>query len=64
MSRLYDVRTERFGTVTKAADSIDEARAWARKAFGGMTVTVAPHVEKRLRCEGCDSRPCCCGGVS
>lgn len=64
MSRLYDVKTERFGTVTKVADTIAEARRWARDAFRGLPVTVTPHVAKRSTCQACDSRPCCCEGQS
>lgn len=61
MSRIYDVRTERFGMVQIQADSIAAARQWARGALDvrnpRMTSTQRRNGD---RCASCDSRPCCC----
>lgn len=55
---LYDVVTQ-FGTVTKEADSIKEARAWAKKAFKAGPRCVSLRREYAF-CEKCSSSPCCC----
>lgn len=45
MTRLYDVKTEKFGTVVVSRDNIREARAWAKGGFGLPPSAVTPHSE-------------------
>lgn len=63
MSRVYDVRTDRFGVLQLAADSIADARTRA-KAFG-VTNPRATTLQRGIRlCPSCDSAPCVCGARS
>jgi len=61
VSALYDVVTEKFGTLIVERDNIDEARHWAKEALGLGPRCVSRHVERRTACPACDSSPCCCG---
>lgn len=62
--RVYAIATERFGVVLKQADTIDDARAWARTALGASPRAVSKHTYAAAlaarRCTRCDSTPCCC----
>lgn len=62
MTRTYIVTTRTFGELRKAADTIDEARTWARRAFDqGEVLGVRREVcrrcddcaEKRAPCSAC-----------
>lgn len=60
MGLLYDVTTERFGTILLEEENIGTARARARKMFPKDSPRVTRHVEERPCCDRCDSRPCVC----
>lgn len=59
----YEVTTERFGKLLYAANSIREARAWAKSAFGVGPRSVSAHRTYR-HCERCNCAPCCCEAES
>lgn len=57
---LYDVLTEKFGTLLYEGDSIKEARKWAKSALGVGPRSVSRHVEPSPPCAQCQCRPCLC----
>jgi hypothetical protein len=59
VTRLYAIRTARFGTILVERDSIEEARQWARDNFDAGSSDVSAHRTYR-RCDDCNSAPCCC----
>lgn len=57
MTRTYLVQTQKFGTLRKAADSIAEARTWARTAFPGERCPVQREGHKAgCVCARCERR--------
>ena len=62
MTRTYLVHAEKFGVLRKAADSIAEARAWAKTALGVGPRAVSREIAYRI-CGACDSKPCACGAA-
>lgn len=61
--RLYNVQTQKFGTIVLTAANIAEARKEAKKRFkvGPQGVTA---VSSYRPCQACECSPCCCGGKS
>lgn len=57
MSRIYTVHTRQFGALSKAADSIADAREWARTAFPGEACSVTPEHAHAYRAS-CDCAAC------
>lgn len=58
-SRIYAVDVPGIGRISKVAQNIAAARAWADGAFGRRVATVSVPASGK-RCGGCDSKPCCC----
>ena len=56
---LYIVNVEGFGDIDKRADTIQEARDWARTAFPKHPTQVTRRGNYR-HCPNCASAPCCC----
>jgi hypothetical protein len=61
MMPMYIVVTEKFGKLQYATDSIADARAWARKAFGVKRKQDVRRERIVKPCEKCDCAPCTCG---
>lgn len=59
-TKLYDVRTERFGVIQVSRDSIAEARTWARQALGVRNPRDVSRYARAIHCDSCDSAPCTC----
>lgn len=57
---IYDVKTEKFGTVMVERNSIKDARRWAKEAHGVGPRCVTPHAEQKPVCDACECRPCAC----
>jgi len=55
----YTVRTEQFGDITKTADTIKDARKWAKSAFPREPVRVSRQYARQF-CDLCGCAPCCC----
>lgn len=60
MSRCYHVQTAKFGTVGIIADNIEDARRYAKAAFGVGPDQVSRAPSQGDRCNECDSAPCVC----
>ena len=58
MTRIYRVSTPKYGDILKIADNIQDARAWAKAAFG--TGCVVDQHERYRFCSDCQCAPCCC----
>lgn len=57
---LYSVTTDRFGTVLLDCKNIEQAREWARARFGVKVPSLVRRANQYIRCDSCDSKPCCC----
>jgi hypothetical protein len=55
MTRNYVVSSPEFGTIVKRADSIAEARTFAKSLGDGATVSLPYRY-----CDRCESAPCEC----
>lgn len=55
MNRIYLISSPTFGEIRKVADSIAEARAYAKSLDPAATVSL-PY----RHCDRCDSAPCEC----
>lgn len=58
MTLTYIVKTKTYGDIHKVADSIADARQWAKVALGADVICVT-RVGGKF-CDWCQSRPCCC----
>jgi hypothetical protein len=56
----YDVKSERFGTIQVRAESLEEARNWAREALDIKDSSAVTLHRDCVRCDRCDSAPCTC----
>jgi hypothetical protein len=59
VSRVYDVKTDRFGVLQLEADDVADARRRAR-AFGVTNPRMTTMQRASRLCAGCDSAPCVC----
>lgn len=59
MDKYYQVWHPEYGAIVKNDDNIKAARAWAKKAFPRVAVTVSRAWQNR-RCDDCQCAPCCC----
>jgi hypothetical protein len=60
VSRVYDVKTERFGVLQLEAEGIADARRRAG-AFGVTNPRMTTLHSVARHCASCDSAPCVCG---
>jgi len=60
VSRVYDVKTERFGVLQLEADDVADARRRAR-GFGVTNPRMTTLQRVSRLCASCDSAPCVCG---
>ena len=49
--RIYDVKTDKFGTIQLSRDSIAEARAWAKQALGAYRYSTRSNVTSFVNIE-------------
>lgn len=59
MTMTYIIQTAEYGELRKAADSIKEARAWAKRALGVGPRAVTRELTYR-RCDWCGSSRSLC----
>lgn len=60
---LYEVRTRDFGNILVDADDIKAARKLAKERFKVRNPAQVRRAGSYVRCEVCDSAPCCCEGT-